>query len=229
MSEATTTATKGDRDAAFEERTFKSLSCLATPIFGAEQALLGFLDVLHTNRDLTGEASTLASTVMQTTVRAIEERSFRKYCHRQWIIALASPDHGARGMLLAVDGQQRIVGADRHAWSTLPAKILNLENGSMVWALFEENPALFRNRNVGDISATLVSVGGAPMWTAIITPPESTALQQHSPEYRTLHSRPRLDSIGCFRRSAPPASSVGGLAPQALRRIREYIECKLVS
>jgi AraC-like DNA-binding protein len=223
-------ATKGDRQAAYVKQTFnrdsaeKVKSWLAAPIFDAEGGLLGFLDVSPANGDLTGEASTLASTVMRTTARAIEERSFRKQYRREWIVALAPPEGGGRGMLLAVDGQQRIVGADRHARSTLSASKINLGGGPTLWALFEKDAALFRNRNIGDVHAALVTADSAQVWATIVTPPESDALRQHSPEYATLHSRPRLDSIGRFRRSEPPAPSAGGLTPRALQRIREYIE-----
>jgi AraC-like DNA-binding protein len=223
-------ATKGGRQAAYVKQTFnrdsaeKVKSWLAAPIFDAEGALLGFLDVSPANGDLTGEASTLASTVMRTTARAIEERSFRKQYRREWIVALAPPEGGGRGMLLAVDGQQRIVGADRHARSTLSASKINLGDGPTLWALFEKDAALFRNRNIGDVHAALVTADSAQVWATIVTPPESDALRQHSPEYATLHSRPRLDSIGRFRRSEPPAPSAGGLTPRALQRIREYIE-----
>ena len=222
-------ATKSDHQAACAERTDnrvsaeKVKSCLAAPIFDAEGGLLGFLDALPTHGELTGEAFTLARTVMRTTACAIEERSFRKRYRREWIIALAAPDGGGHGMLLAVDGHQRIVGADRHARSTLCARNVNLGSGQTLWAFFERDPALFRNRNVGDIPAAVVTIGSAQIWTAIITPPESGAFHQSSTEHTNLHSRPRLDSIGCFRRSASPAS-VGGLTPRALQRIREYID-----
>jgi AraC-like DNA-binding protein len=224
-------ATKSDHQAACAERTDnrvsaeKVKSCLAAPIFDAEGGLLGFLDALPTHGELTGEAFTLARTVMRTTACAIEERSFRKWYRRQWIIALAPPDGGGHGMLLAVDGHQRIVGVDRHARSTLSASAgnVNLGSGQTLWAFFERDPALFRNRNVGDISTAVVTVGSAQIWTAIITPPESGAFHQSNTEHANLHFRPRLDSIGCFRRSASPAS-VGGLTPRALQRIREYID-----
>ena len=215
------------RPLARNERTIESLpkkSCLAAPIFDAESGLLGFLDALPTHGELTGEASTLARTVMRTTARAIEERSFRKRYRREWIIALAPPDGGGCGILLAVDGQQRIVGADRHAGSTLSASNVNLGSGPTLWALFEKDAALFRARNGGDIHTAVVAVGSAQIWTAIVTPPISSALHQHVPEYTSLHFRPRLDSIGCVHPSAPPDYSVGGLAPRALQRVREYVE-----
>jgi AraC-like DNA-binding protein len=223
-------ATKGDHQAAYAERTDnrgsakRVKSCLAAPIFDAESGLLGFLDALPTHGELTGEASTLARTVMRTTARAIEERSFRKRYRREWIIALAPSDGGDYGLLLAVDGQQRIVGADRHAGSTLSASNVNLGSGPTLWALFEKDAALFRDRNLGDIHTTVVTVGSAQIWNAIVTPPISRALHQHVPEYTSLHFRPRLDSIGCVHSSAPPDYSVGGLAPRALQRVREYVE-----
>ena len=223
-------ATKGDHQAAYAERTDnrgsakRVKSCLAAPIFDAESGLLGFLDALPTHGELTGEASTLARTVMRTTARAIEERSFRKRYRREWIIALAPSDGGDYGLLLAVDGQQRIVGADRHAGSTLSASNVNLGSGPTLWALFEKDAALFRARNLGDIHTTVVTVGSAQIWNAIVTPPISRALHQHVPEYTSLHFRPRLDSIGCVHPSAPPDYSVGGLAPRALQRVREYVE-----
>jgi AraC-like DNA-binding protein len=226
-------ATKGGHQAAHVERTLnrnfgeKAKSWLAVPIFNAGGGLLGFLDVLPTNGDLTGEALTLASVVMQTTARAIEERSFRKQYRREWIIALAPAECGDRGILLAVDGHQRIVGADRNARSTLCARNINLGSAPTLWTFFEKDAALFRNRNIGDVRAALVTTDSTQVWTAIVTPPQSVGSRYPIPEYSSLHSRPRLDSIGRFRRSEPPAPSAGGLTPRALQRIREYIEAHL--
>lgn len=221
----------GDHQAARAERTDKRVSAerikssLAVPIFDAESALLGFLDASPTHGDLTGEASTLAGTVMRATARAIEERSFRKRYPREWIIALAPPD--GSNMLLAVDGRQRIVGADRHAASMLSASKVHLGSGATLWTLFQKDAALFRDRKLGDVHTTVVAVGSAEIWAVIVTPPECSTLHQHNEEYKSLHFRPRLESIGCSRRSALPDHSVGGLAPRALTRIREYIEERL--
>jgi AraC-like DNA-binding protein len=224
--------TRNDR-AAYADLTFtrdsneKEKSGLAAAIFDAGGELLCFLDVLPTNGNLTGQASTLARTVLRTTARAIEERFFRKQFRRDWIMALASPDGGGLGLLLAINGRQRIVGADRHARAMMGARGVKIESGPTLWTVFEKEPALLGNRNVGDIHAALVMVGDAQIWAAIVTPPQSGALHQHSAEYTTLHTRPRLDSIGRFSRPAPPSSSVGGLTPRALQRIREYIEAHL--
>jgi AraC-like DNA-binding protein len=206
-----------------------SLSSLAAPIFDADGGLIGFLDVLPKDGGLTVEACALANTVLRTTARAIEERAFRKRYHREWIIALATPNGGGTGMLLAVDGQhQRIVGTDRYARSMMSGCSLNLGSGVALWAFFKKDGALFRKGSVGDIHARFVAITDTETWTAVVTPPVLAAVRQHIPEYESLHSRPRLDSISHFRRPAYPVASVGGLTPRALQRVREYIEEHLV-
>jgi AraC-like DNA-binding protein len=197
-------------------------SSVAARLLDPEGQLLGLLDVLPDDGGLTVEARALAKTFLRTTARAIDERAFRRRYYQAWIIALATPD-GGPGMLLAVDGRQRIVGADGYARSTLSGRNVDLESSPILWALFEKDASLFRSNN-GDVRTALATVGGGQIWGAVVTPPTSPSLHRYIPEYSSLHSRPRLDSIGCFRRAAPPASSVGGVAPRALQRIREYIE-----
>jgi AraC-like DNA-binding protein len=227
-------ATKSDYQSTYSEPTFNGCSAdeakssLAAPIFDTTGALLGFLDASPTKGDFSGDASILAHVVLRSTARAIEERSFRKQYRREWIVALATPESAGRGILLAVDGQQRIVGADRAARSTVCAHHVYPTSGTTLWALFETDAVLFRNRNIGDVHATLVDLKSAEVWTAIITPPESDAVHNLRADYTTLHYRPRLDSIGYFRRSELPVSSVGGLTPRALQRIRNYVEEHLV-
>ena len=42
-----------------------------------------------------------------------------------------------------------------------------------------------------------------------------------------VHTRPRLDSIGTFRKLAPAPQAHGGLTAGALRRVREYVNLHL--
>jgi AraC-like DNA-binding protein len=222
--------TKSDYQPNSNEPTFngqpadETKSSLAAPIFDATGSLLGFLDAAPTDGEFSGDASSLAHAALRSTARGIEERSFRKRYRPEWIVALATAESPGRGILLAVDKQQRIVGADRAARSTLPAHHVYPTCGTTLWGLFEKNPALFRNGNIGDIHATLVRLESAQIWTAIITPPQPDVVNRHGPDYAALHYRPRLDSIGYFRRSELPASSVGGLTPRALQRVRNYVE-----
>jgi AraC-like DNA-binding protein len=223
--------TKNDYQPTYSEPTFdgryadENKSNLAAPLFDATGALLGFLDASPPNKEFSVDASVLAQAILRSTARAIEERSFRKRYRREWIVALAGPESAGRGILVAVDGQQRIIGADRAGQSTLTAHHVYATTGMTLWSLFKTEGALFRNGHSGnDVHTTLVSLEGAQIWTAIITPPESDSIHKHNADYGTVHYRPRLESIGYFRRSERPASLIGGLTPRVLQRIFKYIE-----
>jgi AraC-like DNA-binding protein len=102
-----------------------------------------------------------------------------------------------------------------------------VQNGTSLWAMFEPNPKIFRNKHRGDFAASLVPAGTSQIWPALITPPEATSGAWRSLETAGLHTRPRHDVIGNLRppASAPPAR--GGLPPGALRRVKEYIDSNL--
>jgi AraC-like DNA-binding protein len=222
-------ATKNGHQLACSEPTFtpsddEAKSSLAAPLFDATGALLGFLDASPISKDFSLDACNLTHAVLRSTARAIEERSFRKRYRKEWIVALARIESAGRGILVAVDGHQRIAGADRAAQSVLSTHQIYPTSTLTLWALFETNAALFRNGNIGDIHATLLSLESAEIWAAIITPPESGSVHKHKPDDTTLYYRPRLDSIGYFRQSERPTASVGGLTPRVLQRIQNYIE-----
>jgi AraC-like DNA-binding protein len=197
------------------------------PIFNAEGDVIGYLEALPADRDATDGTLALTRAAMMAAARAIEERSFRRRYRREWIVALSADAGAARGMLLAIDRRQCIVGADRHARAMSSGVNIALNEGASVWALFERSPGLFRNTDMGDVRTTLVFAGGAETWSAIVTPPESAASYRRSPEQAILHCRPRLDSIGHFQPPRAPAACQGGLAPRVLQRVREYIDVRL--
>src|SRR5438270_10472479 len=83
------------------------------------------------------------------------ERFFREQFPREWIVAVAPPEGVARGMLLAIDGNQRIVGADRVARTSLLLDDRGLQAGMSLWTIFERDLDLFRRRGQSDISTRL--------------------------------------------------------------------------
>src|ERR1700730_1124561 len=94
-----------------------NLSCSGAPVFGVDGRLIAVLDVSAIDPELSERAHALtgALTVRSARAIAIEERFFREQFRREWIVAVAPPDGGASGMLLAIDGNQRIIGANRMA------------------------------------------------------------------------------------------------------------------
>jgi transcriptional regulator of acetoin/glycerol metabolism len=200
------------------------LSCSGAPIFGVDGNLMAVLDVSAIDPGRSERAHALTGALTAGSARGIEERFFREQFRRAWIIATIPPEEGTRGMLLAVDGGQRIIGADRAARTSLVLDEYRLQNGISLWALFDRDPTLLRRRDAGDFIAQLIVAGSDESWPALVTPPEvgRTAWQQAKSD--ALHTRPRLDSLATGRRQAPHPPIRGGLPPGAMRRVREHVE-----
>src|SRR2546421_5870300 len=95
------------------------LSCSGAPIFDVDGRLIAVLDVSAIDPERSERAHALTGALTVAAARAIEERFFREQFRREWIVAVAPPEEGATPMLLAVDGNQRVVGANRTARTSL--------------------------------------------------------------------------------------------------------------
>jgi transcriptional regulator of acetoin/glycerol metabolism len=198
------------------------LSCSGAPVFGADGRLIAVLDVSAIDPELSEGAHALTGALTVRSARALEERFFREQFRREWIVALAPPEGGVIGMLLAIDGNQRIVGANRAARISLLLDDRGLRAGVSLWTIFERNLDLFRRKDRTDISTRLMVAGGLDSRPALVTPPD------HAPNNPTnLHTRPRLDSIQTVLKPPPAPQAHGGLSAGAMRRIREYMEVHL--
>src|SRR6266403_1544561 len=81
-----------------------NLSCSGAPVFGVDGRLIAVLDVSAIDPELSERAHALTGALTVRSARAIEERFFREQFRREWIVAVAPPEGGASGMLLAIDG-----------------------------------------------------------------------------------------------------------------------------
>ena len=127
-------------------------------------------------------------------------------------------------MLMAVDGNQRIVGANRTARTSLMLDDYRLRIGASLWTVFERDPVLFRRKDATDIPTQLVVADTDETWPALVTPPEARGAAWQQARSDALHTRPRLESLATLGREAPPAPARGGLSPGAMRRVREHVE-----
>ena len=165
------------------------LSCSGAPIIDGDGELRGVLDVSSIDPALSEHAHALTGALTIATARAIEERLFRKQFYRAWIVATGPVDGAGPNLLIAVDQDLHIVGADRCARQVLeryghdPA----VETLSL-WALFERNETLFRHVDRGDARGDLRLFACGKAWPAIVTPPE--------PAWRAGPSRP-MRSCAC--------------------------------
>jgi AraC-like DNA-binding protein len=203
------------------------LSCSGAPIFGVDGGLLAVLDVSAIDPGRSERAHALTGALTVNSACAIEERFFREHFHREWIVAIAPRVDGAAGILLAVDGHQRIVGANRLARTTLLLDDRGLQAGVSLWTIFEPDPDLFRRRDRTDIGRRLVIAGSNDSRSALVTPPVPTLAGSRNATNVALHTRPRLDMIGSLAKMGPAPQAHGGLAAGAIRRVREHIEAHL--
>jgi len=185
------------------------------------------LDVSAIDPDLSERAHALTGALTRRSARAVEERFFREQFPREWIVAVAPPEGVARGMLLAIDGNQRIVGADRVARTSLLLDDRGLQAGMSLWTIFERDLDLFRRRGQSDISARLVLAGSNDSRPALVTPPDRNISASSNPANGNQHMRPRLDLIDTLLKLAPAPHAHGGLSARALRRVWEYVQVHL--
>jgi len=130
-------------------------------------------------------------------------------------------------MLLAIDGDQRIVGANRVARTSLMLDGRGLRAGISLWTIFERDLNLFRRKDRADIYTQLVIAGSNDSRPALVTPPDHTRSTSVNRANIDLHTRPRMDSIDSLLKLTPAPQAQGGLSGGAMRRVREYVEVHL--
>src|SRR5271170_1735796 len=204
-----------------------NLSCSGAPVFGVDGRLLAVLDVSAIDPQLSERAHALTGALTVMSARAIAGRFFRERFRREWILAVSPNEDGQPGMLLAVDGNQQIVGANRAARTSLLLDDQRLRTGVSLWSLFEPDLSLFRRKDIADIATRLTIAGSNETWPALVTPPESILGARWNSTSAHLHTRPRLNMLAGLRQRAPALQARGGLPPGAMRRVREYVDVHL--
>jgi AraC-like DNA-binding protein len=217
------------RDQHFRTR-HSRLSCAAAPIFDASGKLVAVLDSSSIAPEMADQSHALALAATITSARAIEERLFRERFRNTWIIAAVRSDEDGPAMLLAVDSDEHIIGADRVARQIWDLDDRRLGRGVQLSTLFEDAPSFpVRNSSNGqDRVARLRDTGSREPWQALITAPERPSRRWMRSGDVAVHSRPRIGALAGSPR--PPASAErirGGLPPGLTRRIRKYIESHL--
>lgn len=101
------------RDEHFHARN-TGMSCMDAPIFGPEGELIGALDVSSARADQTEAFNRLIAAQVAQTARQIEVDTFRAAFPKARIIVADNDDSDA-AMLLAVDGDDLLLGATRGA------------------------------------------------------------------------------------------------------------------
>lgn len=219
-------ATMVHRDQHFRTRHI-DLSCAGAPIFDPLGRLAGVLDTSSMNPQTTEQSLSLAMAATKVSARGIEERIFREYFRHAWNIAAAPCGSSEVAVLLAVDNDQRILGADQIARRVFSLNDEVLHRGMALATIFEYDSSIFRCKRMQDVAARLLRTGTDEPWNALITPPACRMSSWCSPTDALVHSRPRSGMLAHLPLSVDPPTSRGGLAPARANRVCEYIDSHL--
>jgi AraC-like DNA-binding protein len=200
------------------------LTCAGAPIFDALGKLAGVLDVSAVATDSPDRPQQLALAATIASARAVEERLFREHFRHEWIIAAVPSSDAAPAMLLAVDEDQRLVGADRVARSSFALDDNRLAVGIPLSSLFDYSLSLFRRRSGQDIPVLLARTGRNDHWRALITPPLAKSSLSRSWPEAVVHAQPRLSMLNFMPMPEAPDPSRGGLSPAMKNRVCDFIE-----
>ncbi len=211
------------RDQHFRARHI-GLSCAGAPIFDPNGRLALVLDSSSMTSD---RSHTLALAATKVAARAVEERLFRESFRNLWTIAAAPFDDSSPALLLAVDTDLRIAGADRAARTALGLNDENLAGGVPLSTAFHYDRSVFRCHREQDVAALFTGVGTGESWHVLITPPLCGSRGWRSPADVAIHSRPRISMLRNTPVPEPPPLNRGGLSPARTHRICEYINSNL--
>jgi AraC-like DNA-binding protein len=160
--------------------------------------------------------------------RMIEERLFREHFSSYWTLAIEPGDGDSPGLLLAVDTDQRIVGADRLARLRFAIADHDINAGISLWSRFERAPSTCKWIKFGDDTPIHLDCSAdASHWHGIATPPAGRLHRVPSAISARLHTRPRLGMLHSLPKAEPTPMVRGGLSSAVCRRVLAYIENNL--
>src|SRR6266496_3304822 len=200
------------------------LSCAGAPIFDSSGRLALVLDISSMTSD---RSQTMALAATTVAARGVEERIFREAFRNQWIMAAVPSDDSGPALLLAVDRDLHIVGADRVARTAFALEDESLASGASLSTNFDFDRSLFRRNREQDVVARFTRVGTDEGWRVLITPPLCGSRGWRSPADVAVHSRPRISMLGNAPIPESPPPNRGSLTPARTHRICEYIKSNL--
>ena len=202
---------------------------IAAPIYDPCGEQLASFEVITEYDNVSEVSRRVLRMLIDSAARAIGERLFRIHHRRQWILAARRDDRPETYLLLALNGDLRVLGADRYARQMLNAHGCDPESEVGVSALFRIDPTRLRGKKYGDETLRIVQLQGNASWSAVLTPPDANPLASHKGERAMGHTRPRLDIILGAEPVPPEPQETLGLPPRMLRHIVEYIDRHLDS
>jgi AraC-like DNA-binding protein len=199
---------------------------LSVPIYDAEGAPFARIELSSEELHQSSFAQKLLQAVVEPLARSLGERLFRiRYCPH-CILAAQRADDSRSCLLLAIDHDGHLVGADHFARQILKEPAMNLK-GLGLSRLFQVRSEDLHRARYHEVSLRLIATGDGAPWFVLITPPDLRAVG--SDNRTQLHSRPRLESIASSSASPANRSESFGLPTRIVQRIGEFVDARLES
>jgi AraC-like DNA-binding protein len=196
---------------------------VSVPIRDPQGKLLAFLDVL--SRDaVDSQTKMLLLAIAESAANAIAERCFRICYRRQWVMAAQCANDPGRCMLLAVDRDYQVVGADYRAQQMLQRRGMEFTPGLALSAFFRMAHADLRGGRCFESFIRLSCHDDETPWYVLITSPDIVGSYFEYSDRVLLHSRPRMETVASLGESASQKRESTGIPPRLLRRIKESID-----
>ena len=197
---------------------------VSASIRGPQGTPLAFVDLLPKEGIDSQQTRALLLAIAESTAHAITERFFRIHYRQQWIMAGQCSGQPGKRMLLAVDRDYRVVGADYQAQHILRSRGTEFEPGLSLTAFFRMTLADLRGARHFETLSKLTSYEDDRPWFVLTTSPDLEASYFDHSDRAQLHSRPRMVTVASLGEVAAQRRDALGIPPRLLGRIRASIE-----
>jgi len=196
---------------------------VSVPIRDPQGKLLAFLDLLS-GEAVDSQTKMLLLAIAESAANAIAERCFR-ICYRQhWVMAAQCATDPGRRMLLAVDRDYQVMGADYRAQQILRCGGTDFTPGLALSAIFRIAHAELRGGRCFETFIRLLGHDDETPWYVLTTSPDQVVSYFEYSDRALLHSRPRLETVASLGEGATQKRESIGIPPRFLRRIKERID-----
>jgi AraC-like DNA-binding protein len=202
---------------------------LSVPIHDPQGRASTSLEVTLTDDDHPNVSRKALQAITESTASTIAEQWFRIYHQRDWVLAAQAANDQDR-IILAVDRNRQLAGADHGARQYLREIGVNWTEDLGISALFESNALedIWRARQSSSVLTIYAAADGA-RWKARITAPGSSDRRSIvDPLQRLQYSLPEAIAVAVSptMQVQPPTA---GLPSHTLRHIEEFIEARMES
>jgi AraC-like DNA-binding protein len=197
---------------------------VSVPIRDPQGKPLAFLGILSREAVDSDQANMLLIAIADSAANAIAERCFRIYYRQHWVMAAQCAKDRGRCMLLAVDRDYQVVGADYRAQQILRCRGMDFAPGLALSAFFRIAHTDLRGGRCFETLIRLLCHDDEAPWYVLTTSPDLRASYFEYSDRGLLHSRPRMETVAALGEGATQKRESIGIPPRSVRRIKARID-----